>query len=211
MRKLIYFNEQKSNFVKLGLSIVTFFTLFITGLQIYFIITEDIAFDFSIYTLPLILLIFIFIGNLVNKKFNDPIIEININRRMELINYGIKCEGKILEIVQSREYNSTRKIWEDVFSLKVQFFSTVFNEYVIQTTPYIKNISENDIIGTSRKCIIFEKADATIRDTSNLYTGTSNEIDLLQFFSTKNMINGLKVETTKDYAFIVDEADIITN
>lgn len=157
--------------------------------------------------------ILVIIATIVNNKFNNPIHELNVKQHEELLKYGNRCEGEILEIMEQHGTARSGDTYYDYtyYTLKIKYFSKIYNKYKeVDTTP-IHNISKNDIISPSKKCIVYEKEDAIIRDTSDIYTGTNNSIDLLKLASFKNIKNALKVKTTKGYAFMVSEADIVNN
>lgn len=213
MRKIIYSNEMKNNILKVGVYITIAIIIFLTIWQGYFFIKEGIKFDFSIYLITLFWLIIVTIATIIDNKFNNPIHEIYVKQYEELLKYGNKCEGEILEITERRQNVRSGDTNYDYtyYTLKVKYFSKIYNEYKEVDTAPIKNISKNDIIGPSKKCIIYEKEDAIIRDTSDIYTGTNNSIDLLKLASLKNIKNASKVKTTRGYAFMVAEADIISS
>lgn len=209
MRKIIYLNTEKSEFLKIGMYIVLGLTIFLTLTQgVYCLAHPDVKYDFSIYIFSLIIFAFILFGYLLEMALDKvPISKMLKKQKKELLNSGFRCDGEIIEIRKQLFSSGYRNFY--AYSLKVKYFSKVYNGYLEKITPPIKNLYENDVIGNSKKCVIYEKKDATIKDDSETYYGESNSIDLLKFFSIRNIINGLKFKTTKGYAFIVTEANII--
>lgn len=208
MRKIIYSNEKKNNTLKSGIYMTIGIIIFLTIYQCYFVIKDGIKFNFSIYLIALFWFIIVIIAAILDNKYNNPIHELYVKQHEELLKYGNKCEGEILEITERLENTKDAYTY---YTLKVKYFSEIYNEYKEVDTTSIKNISKKDIIGPSKKCIIYEKEDAIIRDTGEIYTGTNNSIDLLKLASPKNIKEALKVKTTRGYAFMVAEADIINN
>lgn len=204
MRKIIYSNTIKHNILKTGMCFILIMSVFLTILDL--IITHGSHFDFSIYIITLIFLIGILLGHFLDLKFNRPLAEFNLKQHEDLIKYGTRCDGEILEIEKHR---FTRAIHDDrpdriYYTLRIKYFSKVYNKYIEDSTTKIENISNYDILDSSKKCIVYEKEDISIIESTE-------GLDLFKFWNFRTIINGLKINTKKGYAFIVTEADIIEN
>lgn len=204
MRKIIYSRTKKHSILKIGIYCVVISCIFFTLLVFLLTFRNGSNFDFSIYIIPFIILIAFLFVNFMYLKFNRPFEEFYFKQHEELIKKGNKCDGEIIEIEKHRSFSDNYRFEHIYYTLKVKYFSTVYNKYIIASTDRIENISGYDILGYSKKCIVYEKEDAIIIESA-----TAGMDNFFKFWSVKNLINGVNITTTKGYTFIVTEADII--
>lgn len=82
--------------------------------------------------------------------------------RVEIVEQGDMCEGKIIAVNERRFYNSAREQWENAYFLTAEYFSAKFGCVKRIDSNFLAH-EPNDIVGND--CIVYEYEDEAIIDS----------------------------------------------